>query len=142
MSPYAIKCIEVIILKRILGILGLILLVNTNNVFSTSYLFDVKNKVESSISTIETAATPEFLFESESQILMEPLTGEIIYSNNEEEELLPASVTKVMTLLLIMEQIDGGGLDYTDIVTCSKNASEMGGSQIWFKEGETREQYM
>ena len=61
MSPYAIKCIEVIILKRILGILGLILLVNTNNVFSTSYLFDVKNKVESSISTIETAANTEAL---------------------------------------------------------------------------------
>ena len=43
---------------------------------------------------------------------------------------------KVMTLLLIMEQIDGGVLDYSDIVTCSKKASEMGGSQIWFEEGE------
>lgn len=43
---------------------------------------------------------------------------------------------KVMTLLLIMEQIDGGVLDYSDTVTCSKNASEMGGSQIWFEEGE------
>ena len=43
----------------------------------------------------------------------------------------------MMTLLLIMEQIDSGVLDYADTVTCSKNASEMGGSQIWFEEGET-----
>ncbi|MBO5477068.1 MAG: D-alanyl-D-alanine carboxypeptidase [Clostridia bacterium] len=67
---------------------------------------------------------------------MEPTTGEILYANNEDEHMLPASVTKVMTMLLIMEQIDSGALSYTDMVTCSKKASEMGGSQIWFKEGE------
>lgn len=88
-------------------------------------------------SSIQTAATPTFTFQSAAQILMEATTGEVIYANNENEKLLPASVTKVMTLLLIMEQIDNGNLKYTDTVTCSATASGMGGSQIWFKDGET-----
>lgn len=100
-----------------------------------SYLYDTKNSSSLS-SSISTVATPDFSFESEAQILMEPVTSKILYANNEEEEMLPASVTKVMTLLLLMEQIDGGVLSYDDYVTCSKNASSMGGSQIWFKEGE------
>lgn len=88
-------------------------------------------------SSIQTTAMPTFTFQSASQILMEATTGEIIYANNENDRLLPASVTKIMTLLLVMEQIDSGNLRYTDTVTCSSNASGMGGSQIWFKEGET-----
>ncbi len=88
-------------------------------------------------SSIQTAAAPAFNFQSASQVLMEATTGEIIYANNENERLLPASVTKIMTLLLVMEQIDNGSLRYTDTVTCTSNASGMGGSQIWFKEGET-----
>lgn len=88
-------------------------------------------------SSVQTASIPTFTFQSESQILMEATTGEVIYANNENARLLPASVTKIMTLLLVMEQIDGGNLRYTDNVTCSMTASQMGGSQIWFKEGET-----
>jgi D-alanyl-D-alanine carboxypeptidase (penicillin-binding protein 5/6) len=90
---------------------------------------------QSSISTVATTA-PEFAFKSVSQVLMEPYTGKIIYANNENEKLFPASVTKIMSLILIMEQIDSGKLKYTDKITCSKNASGLGGSQIWFKEGE------
>lgn len=63
-----------------------------------------KTKDESSVSTL--ASSPEFNFKSQSQILMEPESGTVIYENNADEKLLPASVTKVMTLLLIMEQID------------------------------------
>lgn len=121
-------------MKKIIIALFLITLLHSNYVFSTTYLYDKKEEKNKVIETMENL---DFSFESEAQILMEPITGKIIYENNADEELLPASVTKVMTLLLIMEQIDGGGLDYADIVTCSKNASEMGGSQIWFKEGET-----
>ena len=99
---------------------------------------DVQNKkYKTAESSIQTTATPTFAFQSASQILMEATTGEIIYANNENDRLLPASVTKIMTLLLVMEQIDSGNLRYTDSVTCSSNASGMGGSQIWFKEGET-----
>mgnify|MGYP006365064431 FL=1 len=111
-------------------------MVNIRILYASNYLYEVKKvqgNVESSISTV---ASPTFEFQSYSQILMEPTTGEILYANNENEHMLPASVTKVMTLLLIMEQIDSGALAYEDMVTCSKKASEMGGSQIWFKEGE------
>ena len=105
---------------------------------SQSNNVEVQNKnYKTAESSIQTAATPTFTFQSAAQILMEATTGEIIYANNENDRLLPASVTKVMTLLLIMEQIDNGNLKYTDTVTCSSTASKMGGSQIWFKEGET-----
>ena len=60
----------------------------------------------------------------------------MLYEKNADEHLSPASVTKIMTLLLIMEQLDSGQLDTSDIVTASAQASSMGGSQIWLKEGE------
>ena len=53
------------------------------------------------------------------------------------EQLRPASVTKIMTVLLIMEAIDSGRLSYTDQIPCSENASSMGGSQIWLDTKET-----
>ena len=119
---------------KIIVCMLLISVINCNYILGVGYLYKVKNNsMESSISTV---ANPSFTFESYSQILMEPTTGQILYANNGNEHMLPASVTKVMTLLLIMEQIDAGVLSYDDMVTCSKKASEMGGSQIWFKEGE------
>lgn len=73
----------------------------------------------------------------ESAILISQDTGEILYEHNSHEKLRPASVTKVMTILLIMEEIDSGRLSYTDKVSCSEKASSMGGSQIWL---DTREE--
>ena len=67
----------------------------------------------------------------ESSILICQDTGEILYEHNSHEKLRPASVTKVMTILLIMEEIDSGRMSYQDKVACSENASSMGGSQIW-----------
>lgn len=84
-------------------------------------------------SSIQTASTPTFNFSSKAQILMEQSTGNIIYANNELETLAPASVTKIMTILLIMDAVGSGKLTLTDTVTCSENASSMGGSQIWFQ---------
>lgn len=84
-------------------------------------------------SSIQTSAAPQFNFSSKAQVLMEQTTGNVIYANNEMEQLSPASVTKIMTILLIMDAIDSGKLSLTDTVTCSANASSMGGSQIWFK---------
>ena len=77
-----------------------------------------------------------FNFSSKAQILMDMSTGAVIYENNADEKAYPASVTKIMTILLIMEAIDSGKLSYNDKVTCSENAAAMGGSQIWFKVGE------
>ena len=69
-------------------------------------------------------------------LLMEKETGTILYAKEEHTRLEPASVTKIMTLLLTMEAIDSGALRYEDIVTASPHACSMGGSQIWLKEGE------
>ena len=73
----------------------------------------------------------------ESAILISQDTGEILYEHNAHEKLRPASVTKVMTILLIMEEIDSGRLSYSDKISCSEKASSMGGSQIWL---DTREE--
>lgn len=72
-----------------------------------------------------------------SAILMERSTGEILYEKNAYEHLSPASVTKVMTMLLVAEAIDRGELSLEDPVTASSRAASMGGSQIWLEEGET-----
>ncbi len=72
-----------------------------------------------------------------SAVLMEKSSGEMIYLKNEHDRLSPASVTKIMTLLLVMEEIDAGRLTFDDSVTCTARASSMGGSQIWLEEGET-----
>lgn len=71
-----------------------------------------------------------------SALLMEKETGTVLFSKNEHEKLEPASVTKVMTLLLTMEAIDSGALHYDDVITASAHACSMGGSQIWLKENE------
>ncbi|MBR3133417.1 MAG: D-alanyl-D-alanine carboxypeptidase [Clostridia bacterium] len=85
---------------------------------------------------METAATDvsegNFLgLECGSAILIEQNSGEILYEHNIHEQLRPASVTKVMTILLIMEEIDNGNLSYDDMIPCSERAASMGGSQIW-----------
>ena len=67
----------------------------------------------------------------ESAILISQDTGEVLYEHNAHEKLRPASVTKVMMILLIMEEIDSGRLSYSDKIACSETASSMGGSQIW-----------
>ena len=107
----------------------------SNFIYANGYLYDLIQR--SDVSSIATNANPSFSFESEAQVLMEVETGNILYANNAEEKMLPASVTKLMTLLLLMEKIDSGSISYSDTIICSKNASEMGGSQIWFEEGES-----
>ena len=70
-------------------------------------------------------------------VLMDVSTGQVLYSFNENEKLYPASVTKIMPLLLFMEALDSGKLSLNDKVTASPTAAGKGGSQIWLKEGET-----
>ena len=82
------------------------------------------------------AQAAELAVESKSCLLMEKTTGQVLYAVNEHEPLEPASVTKVMTILLTMEAIDSGSLSYDDTVTASAYACSMGGSQIWLKENE------
>lgn len=74
---------------------------------------------------------------AKSSILIEASTGEVIYSNNENEKRAPASMTKMMSLIIIMEEIEKGNLKWDEKIKVSENAASMGGSQIYLEAGET-----
>ena len=78
----------------------------------------------------------ELTLTSHAALLMEKTTGQILYAQNEHEALPPASVTKIMTVLLTMEAIDSGRIALDDMVTVSAYAAGMGGSQVFLAEGE------
>lgn len=78
----------------------------------------------------------ELPVEAKAALLMEKETGQVLFAKEEHQRLEPASVTKIMTLLLTMEAISRGELRYEDTVTVSKNAASMGGSQVYLSEGE------
>lgn len=85
----------------------------------------------------EVSSDNSLSLESGSAILIEQSTGQILYAHNIHEQLRPASVTKIMSILLIMEAVDSGKISLTDTVPCSENAASMGGSQIWLDPRET-----
>lgn len=74
--------------------------------------------------------------QSKAAILMEASTGKILYENNADEIVSPASITKIMTLILIFDAINEGKIDYDDVVTTSEYAKSMGGSQVFLETGE------
>ena len=82
-------------------------------------------------STIETGSNNPLNLESGSAILIDQDSGQVLYEHNIHEQFRPASVTKVMSILLVMEALDSGQIKLDDKVPCSENASSMGGSQIW-----------
>lgn len=82
------------------------------------------------------AAAVDLPLTSRAALLMEKTTGQLLFARNEHEKLEPASVTKIMTLLLTMDAIDSGAIAYDDVVTVSANAAGMGGSQVYLAEGE------
>lgn len=89
------------------------------------------------IKTVDVSAEEILLAPSaKSAILLEASTGEVIFEKNSHEKLHPASMTKMMSMLLILENIDKGVIKWDDIVTVSSNASGMGGSQILLETGE------
>ena len=83
------------------------------------------------------AAGADLTVEGKSALLMEVATGRVLYEANPHESLAPASVTKIMTMLLIMEAVDSGKIALTDMVTASETAAAKGGSQVYLKVGET-----
>lgn len=94
---------------------------------------------ENAVQTATTGEeTKDFLnLSCESAVLIEQTTGAVLYEKNCHEKLRPASVTKIMTILLIMDAIENGQIGYDTKITCSENAASMGGSQIWLEVGET-----
>ena len=81
-------------------------------------------------------AEPAFEINAKSAVLMEASTGQVLYEKNAHEKLPPASVTKVMTMMLIMEALESEKIALDDVATCSEYASSMGGSQIYLAAGE------
>ncbi|WKV09014.1 D-alanyl-D-alanine carboxypeptidase family protein [Thermoanaerobacterium sp. CMT5567-10] len=88
------------------------------------------------IITEDIAYADNFDLKSKSAILMDASTGKVLYEKNSHEELPPASVTKVMTMLLVMKALDSGKIKTTDKVVTSEHAFDMGGTQIYLEIGE------
>ena len=86
--------------------------------------------------TVATTAEPGI--NAPSAILMEASTGQVIYEKNADEQLHPASITKIMTLLLIFDALDSGKITLDDDVTVSEHAASMGGSQVFLEVGEVQ----
>ncbi len=87
----------------------------------------------------EVTAGKKLDIKAKSAILMEVNTGRILYEDNADEKLPPASITKIMSLLLVMEAIDEGRFDLETVISASEHACSMGGSQIWLEPNESME---
>ena len=121
--------------KSIIFISSFIIFIST---FLYSFSFTSLPIWSQSIDTNSSPLIENYLnLESESAILIEESTGQILYEKNSNTPLRPASVTKVMSILLIMESIKNGDISLDAPVPCSEKASSMGGSQIWLSETET-----
>lgn len=109
------------------------------NMYTWSVTQETSDKAMTVSATIanETETGNSLNLQSGAAILIEQTTGQVLYEHNVHEQLRPASVTKIMSILLIMEQIELGKIDYTTRISCSSNAARMGGSQIWLDTSET-----
>lgn len=103
--------------KWFIGLLALVILLN-------SYIIPVK------------ATEANLAISSEAAFLIEPVSGEILYQKNAEQRMHPASVTKLMVILLTLEALEKGRIKLTDRITATPEACRMGGSQIWLEPGE------
>ena len=106
------------------------------NEMSNSIAKETNSVNETTKENSQNAGNGSLNLESGGAILIEQKTGKVLYDHNMHEQLRPASVTKVMSLLLIMEALDSGQISLTDKVPCSEEAAGMGGSQIWLEVGE------
>lgn len=86
---------------------------------------------------VPTANTGNIELNAKSAILIEQNSGTVLFEKSADTQMPPASITKIMTLLLVMEAIEEGKFDYDTPITCSEHSSSMGGSQIWLEVGET-----
>ncbi len=109
--------------KLIASLLVMIMLATT-----VVYASDTESK--------ETLVPADFAIAAKSGVLIDEINGTILYEKNSHEKMPPASITKIMTMLLVMEAIEGGKVKMEDMVTASAHASSMGGTQIWLKENE------
>lgn len=117
-------------MKKLLSIIFALLLI-----FPSAAITTFADGYEESVEASVTVSAP-ITINAKSAILMDAATGQVLFAENENERLYPASVTKIMPLLLFMEALDEGKISLDDVVTASPTAASKGGSQIWLKEGE------
>lgn len=125
-------------IRMLAGFMALVLTAAARPLWTAAYdeAVAVDLKLEKDVVTAPVAAGMTDSLPAKSAILMEQETGRILFEQNADEKLPPASVTKVMTLLLIMEALESGKIGLDDMVVTSEYANSMGGSQIWLKVGE------
>lgn len=124
-------------MKKIISLSILFIFTLNTYCFSTYLTIPTWNDEDTTIVNAEATTADNFLnIESESAILIEQTTGQILYEKNSHDKLRPASVTKIMSILLIMEALDRGDITLDTKIPCSENASSMGGSQIWLDSTE------
>ena len=124
-------------MKKIILLFSILIFINQSFCYGTYLTIPTWNE-NTGTTEVNAEAADNFLnIEAESAILIEQSTGKVLYEKNANEQLRPASVTKIMSILLIMEAISNQKISLTDMVPCSENASSMGGSQIWLDPRET-----
>lgn len=101
--------------------------------YASGDLYDELPQVEPTLALVD----GNLGIKAKSCVLIEPETLTVLYEQNPAEQLAPASITKIMSLLLIMEAIEGGRLSLDTVITASEHACSMGGSQIWLEPGES-----
>lgn len=109
---------------------------NFDAIATEYYSDELITPFEETIETVGAIGT-DLEINAKSVVLLEPKTGKILYEKNSHEKLAPASITKIMSLLLIMEAIDAGTLSLDTVISASEHACSMGGSQIWLEPNET-----
>ena len=129
------KLIYKIMMSVLLGVLICAIGISAATVSSECDISDIEVPIDATVDDVTIGTKLDI--KAKSAILMEVNTGKILYEMNADEKLPPASITKIMSLLLIMEAIDRGELSVEDVITASEHASSMGGSQIWLEPGET-----
>lgn len=125
------KMFTLVLVTILIAITPISICFATSNNYTWSTI-DLTQEVSGSISSENTDDTTNPLnLDCGSCILIEQSTGQVLYSYNSHEQLRPASVTKLMSIYLIMEAISQGQISYDTKIPCSENAESMGGSQIW-----------
>ena len=124
-----------VILKKFLLLVNIFLILFSFDVYALEDKIGMEDK-ELSLKEEDNSNELELALNAKSAIMIEVSTGKVIYEKNVDEKLPMASMTKMMTLLLIMENIDSGNLKWDEMVTTSEHAASMGGSQIFLEVGE------
>lgn len=136
-------CLGCFVLKRFLAVLLVLILISGISVSAKEKAVTVSSECDISDIDVPLEASGDAIIgqsldiKAKSAILMEVNTGKVLYEMAADEKLPPASITKIMSLLLVMEAIDRGEVDTETVVTASEHACSMGGSQIWLEPGES-----